>query len=89
MRTRWLNKRNGEKSPTQIHFARTGVVTEEMLFIARRETLYPELIREEVARGRMIIPANIHHTNLELRGSTSHPVWKFSESPPKTSRFIC
>ena len=33
--------------------------------MAQRENLAPELVRAEVARGRMIIPANIHHTNLE------------------------
>jgi len=36
-----------------------------MLCVAQREDLAPELIREEVARGRMIIPANIHHRSLE------------------------
>jgi phosphomethylpyrimidine synthase len=48
-----------------MHYARKGIVTEEMQFIARREQLAPELIRDEVARGRMIIPANINHPNLE------------------------
>ena len=48
-----------------MHYARKGVVTEEMRFIARLERLEPELIRDEVARGRMIIPANINHPNLE------------------------
>jgi len=48
-----------------MHYARQGIVTEEMRFIARREQLEPELIRAEVARGRMIIPANINHPNLE------------------------
>jgi phosphomethylpyrimidine synthase len=48
-----------------MHFARQGVITEEMEYVAQRENLPPELIRSEVARGRMIIPANIHHTNLE------------------------
>jgi phosphomethylpyrimidine synthase len=50
---------------TQMHYARKGAVTGEMLYIAERERLAPELIRDEVARGRMIIPANIHHTGLE------------------------
>jgi phosphomethylpyrimidine synthase len=50
---------------TQMGFARQGVVTEEMEFVARREQLEPELVRSEVARGRMIIPANVAHTNLE------------------------
>jgi phosphomethylpyrimidine synthase len=50
---------------TQLHYARRGVVTEEMRFVAAREAVDAELIRSEVARGRMIIPANIHHSNLE------------------------
>jgi phosphomethylpyrimidine synthase len=48
-----------------MHYAQRGMITEEMEYVARRESLSPEAIREEVARGRMIIPANIHHTNLE------------------------
>jgi phosphomethylpyrimidine synthase len=48
-----------------MHYARRSVVTQEMEYIAKREHVTPELIRSEVARGRMIIPANIHHTNLE------------------------
>ncbi len=50
---------------TQMHYARRGVITQEMEYIAKREHVTGELIRSEVARGRMIIPANIHHTNLE------------------------
>jgi phosphomethylpyrimidine synthase len=50
---------------TQMYYARQGVVTQEMEYIAKREHVTGELIRSEVARGRMIIPANIHHTNLE------------------------
>ncbi len=48
-----------------MHYARKGQVTEEMEYVARIEKVSPELIRSEVARGRMIIPANIRHTNLE------------------------
>ena len=48
-----------------MHYARKGLITEEMEYVARREKVSPELIRAEVARGRMIIPANIRHTNLE------------------------
>ncbi len=48
-----------------MHYARQGVITGEMEYVARRERLEPELIRSEVARGRMIIPANIHHARLE------------------------
>ncbi|MFS8925331.1 phosphomethylpyrimidine synthase ThiC [Synechococcus sp. B60.1] len=65
MRSEWVARRRGQANVTQMHFARQGVITEEMDYVARRENLPPELIRSEVARGRMIIPANIHHTNLE------------------------
>src|SRR5215831_3791306 len=46
---------------TQMEAARAGVVTDEMRFVADREDLDPELIRAEVARGRMVIPANKVH----------------------------
>jgi phosphomethylpyrimidine synthase len=65
MRSEWVARRRGQANVTQMHFARQGVITEEMDYVARRENLPPELIRSEVARGRMIIPANINHTNLE------------------------
>ena len=77
---------------TQLEFARAGIVTEEMIYVAHRENLAreaalegagerladgesfgadipefvtPEFVREEVARGRAIIPANINHVELE------------------------
>ena len=65
MRTQWVAKRQGQSNVSQMYYARQGVITEEMDYVAKRENLPPELIREEVARGRMIIPANINHTNLE------------------------
>ena len=65
MRAEWLQKRQGEECPTQLRYARRGIITEEMQFVAQRESLDPEAVRSEVERGRMIIPANIHHTNLE------------------------
>ncbi len=65
MRTEWVAKRQSDRVRTQMHYARKGIVTEEMEYVAGREKLAPELVRDEVARGRMIIPANIHHTNLE------------------------
>jgi phosphomethylpyrimidine synthase len=65
MRTDWVAKRQNDKIRTQMHYARQGIITEEMHYVAKRESLNPELVRSEVARGRMIIPANIHHTNLE------------------------
>ncbi|HUY89534.1 MAG TPA: phosphomethylpyrimidine synthase ThiC [Pirellulales bacterium] len=46
---------------TQIEQARAGVVTPEMEYVTKREKLEPELVRSEVARGRMVIPANKVH----------------------------
>src|SRR5688572_20365345 len=46
---------------TQIEHARAGTITPEMEFVARREPPEPELVRSEVARGRMVIPANRIH----------------------------
>src|SRR5579863_10573353 len=72
LRDGWIDKReaatataNGNRNMSQMHFARQGVITEEMEFIAKRERLEPDLIRSEVARGRCIIPANVNHRNLE------------------------
>src|SRR4051794_27610144 len=55
----------GDGAVTQLHYARRGVVTPEMEFIAVREGFDPEFVRSEVARGRAIIPANINHPELE------------------------
>ena len=52
---------------TQIEMARKGIISPEMEFVARREKLEPELVRSEVARGRMIIPANKVHLELGLQ----------------------
>ncbi len=46
---------------TQMYFARQGVVTPQMQRVAEREELPVELVRDEVARGRLIIPANVNH----------------------------
>jgi len=64
-RSDWIAARSNDPVRTQIHYARKGIVTGEMEFVARRENLAAEMIRDEVARGRMIIPANIHHRTLE------------------------
>ncbi|MGD0061027.1 MAG: phosphomethylpyrimidine synthase ThiC [Verrucomicrobiia bacterium] len=53
------------KGVSQLHYARQGIVTPEMEFIAIREGLEPEFVRSEVARGRAIIPANINHPESE------------------------
>ncbi|HEX7893463.1 MAG TPA: phosphomethylpyrimidine synthase ThiC [Terriglobales bacterium] len=67
-RAEWVARRRAENTDgnfSQMHYARRGVVTEEMAYIAKREKITPELVRDEVARGRMIIPANINHPELE------------------------
>src|SRR3954468_13230902 len=67
-RADWIPRRlqqNTDGNFSQMHYARQGVITEEMSFIAHKEKLTPELVRDEVARGRMIIPANINHPELE------------------------
>src|SRR5438552_9806703 len=51
---------------TQIESARKGVITDEMRFVAAREDLDAELVRDEVARGRMVIPANKVHLTKRL-----------------------
>src|SRR5438093_7953684 len=50
---------------TQMHYARRGEVTPEMEFVALREGVVPEVVRDEVARGRAIIPANVNHPETE------------------------
>jgi phosphomethylpyrimidine synthase len=65
VRSAWLAARKGHPVPTQLRYAREGVVTEEMRFVAEREGLDPAYVRAEVARGRMIIPANVNHVELE------------------------
>ena len=55
----------GAGSVTQMHYARRGTVTSEMEFVAIRENCAPEMVRDEVARGRAIIPANINHPESE------------------------
>ena len=51
--------------PTQLAWARKGIITPEMRFIAAREGVSPELVRDEVALGRAVIPANHNHPELE------------------------
>ncbi|MFC6331905.1 phosphomethylpyrimidine synthase ThiC [Paenibacillus septentrionalis] len=54
-----------ESNVTQLHYARKGIITPEMEFIALREGMSPEFVRDEVAAGRAIIPANINHPESE------------------------
>ena len=63
VRDTWIEKRwketagaNGSRNVSQMHYARQGMITGEMAFVAGREKIEPELVRSEVARGRAIIP---------------------------------
>ncbi len=70
-RAEWIVKRRaeaertGDSNMSQMHFARKGMITEEMAFVAHKEKISPELVRSEIAKGTMIIPANIKHPELE------------------------
>jgi len=67
LRKPWIDRRlaEGESNHSQMHFARRGIITEEMRFIALRENVKAEFVRDEVAAGRAIIPANRNHPELE------------------------
>ncbi|MBF0610458.1 MAG: phosphomethylpyrimidine synthase ThiC [Magnetococcales bacterium] len=58
-RSAWVQGRHG--NVTQMYYARQGVVTPEMEYVAKEEYLDPETVRQEVAAGRLVIPANINH----------------------------
>ncbi|HEX7659644.1 MAG TPA: phosphomethylpyrimidine synthase ThiC [Pseudonocardiaceae bacterium] len=66
LRSGWIAARqplNG--SVTQLGYAKAGIITEEMRFIAAREGIDAEIVREEVAAGRAVIPANRNHPETE------------------------
>jgi phosphomethylpyrimidine synthase len=66
LRQSWIEAREGKHERyTQMHFAKKGLITEEMLFCAEREGVDPEFVRSEVARGRAIICSNKRHLELE------------------------
>jgi phosphomethylpyrimidine synthase len=53
------------RNVSQLHYARNGIISAEMAYVAAREGCQPEFVRSEIARGRAIIPANINHVELE------------------------
>ncbi|WP_396230870.1 phosphomethylpyrimidine synthase ThiC [Frankia sp. EI5c] len=53
------------RAVTQLAYARRGEITPEMEFVALREGLSPELVRDEVASGRAVLPANVNHPESE------------------------
>ncbi len=63
LRTAWVKDRTGVV--TQMHYARQGQITPEMAYVATREGLLPEAVRDEIAVGRLVIPANLRHVELE------------------------
>ena len=65
LREKWVACRKTDACVTQLHYAKKGEITAEMDFIALREGLPADFVREEVARGRAIIPSNINHLELE------------------------
>src|ERR1019366_5321286 len=70
-RAKWIVERreeaarSGDTNMSQMYFARKGMITEEMAYVAQVEKLAPAFIRDEVGAGRMIIPANVNHPELE------------------------
>ncbi len=66
LRAEWIEARERSGTPgTQLSYARRNEITPEMEFVAAREGLPAEFVRDEIARGRAIIPANIRHLELE------------------------
>jgi phosphomethylpyrimidine synthase len=67
LRQPWIDRRvaRGDVNFSQMHYARLGEITEEMRYVAMRENVSPEFVRDEVARGRAIIPANRKHPESE------------------------
>ncbi len=60
-----VRKAKAGRNVSQMHYARRGDITPEMEFVAVREGMDPAYVRDEVARGRAIIPANINHPESE------------------------
>ena len=55
----------GNNNVTQLHYAKKGIITEEMDYVATRENVSPQFVLDEIKSGRAIIPANINHTEVE------------------------
>lgn len=53
---------------TQLYYAKKDIITKEMEFVANSEEIAPELVKNEVKKGRLIIPANINHKHLKPIG---------------------
>ncbi len=64
MRKSWCHERENDPTPTQLYYAKKGIITPEMEFIAKNEMIDAKFLMEQVAQGKCIIPANINHTHL-------------------------
>ena len=53
------------RTVTQLAYAKAGVITPEVEFVAIREGLEPEFVRSEIARGRAVVPLNVNHPEVE------------------------
>jgi len=60
----WLNSHGNDEVRTQMYYAKKGIITPDMEYVAKVENIDSKLIRDEVARGRLIIPANVNHRHL-------------------------
>jgi phosphomethylpyrimidine synthase len=71
LRAKWIaergdaDKQRGDRNVTQMHYARRGIITPEMEFVAVREGVKAEFVRDEIAAGRAILPANSRHPECE------------------------
>ncbi len=68
LRKPWIDARiadGDDGNRSQMHYARRGIITPEMKFVAIRESVTPEFVRDELAAGRAILPANINHPESE------------------------
>lgn len=61
----WLNNHKDDEVRTQMYYAKRGIITPDMEYVAKVEKIEPELVRSEIARGRLIIPANVNHKHLK------------------------
>ena len=60
----WLESHKNDEVRTQMYYAKRGIITPDMEYVAKVEKIDPELVRSEIERGRLIIPANVNHKHL-------------------------
>ncbi|PLY07361.1 MAG: phosphomethylpyrimidine synthase [Arcobacter sp.] len=60
----WLDNHKDDEVRTQMYYAKRGIITPDMEYVAKVEKIDPELVRSEIERGRLIIPANVNHKHL-------------------------